>query len=91
MYAIMCPLSTSVPYADDGDAGPFGHFDNFGDLIGMHFPHRTTKNGEILAEAEHSSPIDAAMTCDDTVSKLGVHVHIAISIPMGNQCINLDE
>ena len=91
MNSIMRTLSTSVPDADDGDAGSFSHFNYFGNFIGVHFPHRTTENGEILAEAEYSATIDAAMPCDDSISELRVHVHIVIPISMCNQCINLDE
>jgi len=91
MDSIVRSLSASIPDADDGDTSPFGHFDDFGNLVGVHLSHRTPENGEILTEAENSSTIDAPVTCDDTIAELRVHVHIVIPISMSDQCINLDE
>jgi hypothetical protein len=72
MHTIVGSLPSSIPNTDNWDPGTLCHFDNLGNFLGVHLTHRSTKNGEILAKAEHSSPIYTPMPSDDPISKLRV-------------------
>jgi hypothetical protein len=57
----------------------------------MHLTHRTVEDGVILSEANNSSSVYFAMTCDDSISVWSVKMHIEVARAMLNETIYLNE
>ena len=88
---VVSALAPAVPKADDWRFDAFGHFDQFGDFLSVHFPHAASMYAEVLGETVNPSAVDCSVACYNTVAKGVVEEHAVVRGSMGDKRINFDE
>ncbi len=89
--ALLDARPAGVVEPDDRRADLHRQVHDLADLLGMRLRQRAPEDGEVLAEHEHQSPVDATVARHHAVTQIALAIETEVDRPVGDEGVHLDE